>query len=95
MIAAHPWDLRAATAQGLHTAYIQRAGEGSPEPSDTFDLTFLDLDRPRRTLAYRDVKLPVPVLDEMPPADAAIPDTLQLHQITCQSPPKIMGACRP
>ncbi len=43
MVAAHPWDLRAATAQGLRTAYIQRAGEGAPAPSDTFDLTVPDL----------------------------------------------------
>ncbi len=43
MIAAHPWDLRAAAAHGLRTAYIQRAGEGAPEPSDTFDLTVPDL----------------------------------------------------
>jgi 2-haloacid dehalogenase len=43
MVAAHPWDLRAAATHGLHTAYIQRAGEGAPEPSDTFDLTAPDL----------------------------------------------------
>jgi 2-haloacid dehalogenase len=43
LMAAHPWDLRAAAAQGLYTAYIQRAGEGVPEPSDTFDLTVPDL----------------------------------------------------
>jgi 2-haloacid dehalogenase len=43
MVAAHPWDLRAAAAQGLHTAYIQRAGEGVPEPSDRFDLAVPDL----------------------------------------------------
>lgn len=43
MVAAHPWDLRAAAAQGLRTAYIQRAGEGAPAPSDTFDLTVPDL----------------------------------------------------
>jgi 2-haloacid dehalogenase len=43
MVAAHPWDLRAAAARGLHTAYIERAGEGAPEPSDTFDLAFADL----------------------------------------------------
>src|SRR6266487_264232 len=39
MVAAHPWDLRAAAAHGLRTACIQRAGEGEPEPSDRFDLT--------------------------------------------------------
>jgi 2-haloacid dehalogenase len=38
MVAAHPWDLRAAAAHGLRTAYIQRAGEGEPLPSDRFDL---------------------------------------------------------
>jgi 2-haloacid dehalogenase len=43
MVAAHPWDLRAAAAHGLRTAYVQRAGEGAPEPSDTFDLTVPDL----------------------------------------------------
>jgi 2-haloacid dehalogenase len=43
MVAAHPWDLRAAAAHGLRTAYIERAGEGSPEPSDAFDLMAPDL----------------------------------------------------
>jgi 2-haloacid dehalogenase len=39
MVAAHPWDLRAAAAQGMRTAFVDRAGEGVPEPSDTFDFT--------------------------------------------------------
>jgi 2-haloacid dehalogenase len=43
MVAAHPWDLRAAAACGLRTAYIERAGEGRPEPSDSFDLWCPDL----------------------------------------------------
>lgn len=43
MVAAHPWDLRAAAALGLRTAYIERAGEGTPEPSDRFDLAVPDL----------------------------------------------------
>ena len=43
MVAAHPWDLRAAADHGLRTAYIQRAGEGAPAPSDTFDLSVPDL----------------------------------------------------
>jgi 2-haloacid dehalogenase len=43
MVAAHPWDLRAAAAHGLRTAYIQRAGEGEPLPSDHFDLAVPDL----------------------------------------------------
>ena len=43
MVAAHPWDLRAAAALGLRTAYIERAGEGTPDPSDVFDLSVPDL----------------------------------------------------
>ena len=43
MVAAHPWDLRAAAGHGLRAAYIERAGEGTPEPTDTFDLTVPDL----------------------------------------------------
>jgi 2-haloacid dehalogenase len=43
MVAAHPWDLRAAATHRLRTAYIERAGEGTPEASDTFDLTSPDL----------------------------------------------------
>ncbi|MBR7828311.1 haloacid dehalogenase type II [Actinospica sp. MGRD01-02] len=43
MVAAHPWDLRAAANLGLRTAYVQRAGEGDPEASDVFDLVMPDL----------------------------------------------------
>ena len=43
MVAAHPGDLRAAAAHRLRTAYIQRAGEGAPDPPDAFDLTAPDL----------------------------------------------------
>jgi 2-haloacid dehalogenase len=43
MVVAHPRDLRAAATHGLGTTYIQRAGEGAPAPSDTFDLTVPDL----------------------------------------------------
>jgi 2-haloacid dehalogenase len=43
MVAAHPWDLRAAAKLGLRTAYVRRAGEGAPEPSDTFDMSVPDL----------------------------------------------------
>jgi 2-haloacid dehalogenase len=43
MVAAHPWDLRAAAVHGVRTAYIQRAGEGEPEPVDNFDLSVPDL----------------------------------------------------
>ena len=50
MVAAHARDLRAAAVHGLRTAYIERAGEGEPEPSDTFD----------RAIAYQDVTTLVP-----------------------------------
>jgi 2-haloacid dehalogenase len=43
MVAAHSWDLRAARAHGLRTAYVERAGEGQPEPSDSFDIIVPDL----------------------------------------------------
>jgi 2-haloacid dehalogenase len=36
MVAAHPWDLRAAAAQGLRTAYVERPGEGAAD--DDFDI---------------------------------------------------------
>ena len=38
MIAAHPWDLRAAAGQGMRTAFVSRPGEGFPAPYDRFDL---------------------------------------------------------
>lgn len=38
MVAAHPWDLRAASAQGMRTAFVSRPGEGVPAPYDRFDL---------------------------------------------------------
>lgn len=43
MVAAHPWDLRAAATHGLRTAYVERAGEGDPAPTDAFDLAVPDL----------------------------------------------------
>ena len=43
MVAAHPWDLRAAAAFGSRTAYVERAGEGTPEPPERFDLAVPDL----------------------------------------------------
>jgi 2-haloacid dehalogenase len=42
-VAAHPWDLRAAASQGIHTAYISRPGEGTPSAEDQFDLYATDL----------------------------------------------------
>jgi 2-haloacid dehalogenase len=43
MVAAHPWDLRAAAGHGMRTAYIERPGEAAPQPGDAFDLTVADL----------------------------------------------------
>jgi 2-haloacid dehalogenase len=43
MVAAHPWDLRAAADHGLRTAYVARPGEGVPEPGDHFDVSVADL----------------------------------------------------
>jgi 2-haloacid dehalogenase len=36
-VAAHPWDLRAAAAQGFRTAHIPRPHTDEPEPGDSFD----------------------------------------------------------
>jgi 2-haloacid dehalogenase len=38
MVAAHPWDLRAAAGHGMHTAYVSRPGEGVPAAGDHFDV---------------------------------------------------------
>jgi 2-haloacid dehalogenase len=43
MVAAHPWDLRAAAALGMRTAYVARAGEGRPTDDDHFDVRVRDL----------------------------------------------------
>jgi 2-haloacid dehalogenase len=43
MVAAHPWDLRAAARHGLRTAYVARPGADAPEPGDRFDFTVRDL----------------------------------------------------
>ena len=43
MVAAHPWDLRAAAALGMRTAYVARAGEGQPADDDRFDVRVRDL----------------------------------------------------
>ncbi|MEV0081558.1 haloacid dehalogenase type II [Saccharopolyspora sp. NPDC050642] len=44
MVAAHAWDLRAAQATGMRTAYVHRPGGDPPTSSDTFDWRFDDLD---------------------------------------------------
>ena len=43
MIAAHPWDLRAAAELGLATAYIARPDAEAPASTDTFDAYASDL----------------------------------------------------
>jgi 2-haloacid dehalogenase len=43
MVAAHPWDLRAAAEQGFRTAYVGRPGAERPGPDDVFDLSVGDL----------------------------------------------------
>ncbi len=43
MVAAHPWDLRAASEVGLATAFIDRPGAEPPGPDDRFDVMATDL----------------------------------------------------
>jgi 2-haloacid dehalogenase len=43
MVAAHPWDLRAAARHGLRTAYVARPGAERPAADDRFDFEFADL----------------------------------------------------
>jgi 2-haloacid dehalogenase len=38
MVAAHPWDLRAAAEHGMRSAYVTRSGEGVPAHDDRFDV---------------------------------------------------------
>ncbi|MFC5138065.1 haloacid dehalogenase type II [Actinomycetospora rhizophila] len=37
MVAAHAWDLRAARAAGMRTAFLDRPGADAPAPDDRFD----------------------------------------------------------
>jgi 2-haloacid dehalogenase len=43
MVAAHPWDLRAAAGHGLRTAYVARPGAERPAADDRFDHCVSDL----------------------------------------------------
>jgi 2-haloacid dehalogenase len=43
MIAAHPWDLRAAAGHGMRTGYVARPGEGTPAADDQFEVHATDL----------------------------------------------------
>jgi 2-haloacid dehalogenase len=51
MVAAHPWDLRAAATLGFSTAYVSRPGADSPSSDDDFDFTATDLADLARQLA--------------------------------------------
>lgn len=42
-VAAHPWDLRAASEHGFRTAYVARPGAQRPSEEDRFDLVLEDL----------------------------------------------------
>jgi 2-haloacid dehalogenase len=42
-VAAHPWDLRAASEHGFRTAYVARPGAKRPSVEDRFDLAVDDL----------------------------------------------------
>ena len=43
MVAAHPWDLRAAAGLGLRTAYVRRPDAQAPADDDAFDAEVNDL----------------------------------------------------
>ncbi|MCP2267087.1 2-haloacid dehalogenase [Promicromonospora thailandica] len=43
LVAAHAWDLRAAAAAGMRTAYVPRPGGDEPRADDAFDLYATDL----------------------------------------------------
>lgn len=44
MVAAHAWDLRAAAAAGMRTAYIPRPNGDAPLPDDDFDIVATSLE---------------------------------------------------
>ena len=50
LVAAHPWDLRAAAEHGFATAYIARPGAVRPTAGDAFDLHADDLGHLARLL---------------------------------------------
>ncbi|WP_226531251.1 haloacid dehalogenase type II [Microbacterium paraoxydans] len=54
MVAAHAWDLRAARAAGMRTAYVPRPDADPPAPGEWFDIhatSLADLERRLRTEA--------------------------------------------
>lgn len=55
LAAAHAWDLRAAAAVGMRTAYVPRPNGDPPRPDDTFDLHVTSIsDLHRQLLALAD-----------------------------------------
>ena len=50
MVAAHAWDLRAAQAAGMRTAYVERPVGDPPRAEDSFDLVSTGLDDLATTL---------------------------------------------
>lgn len=50
MVAAHAWDLRAAAASGMRTAYVPRPDGDPPRPDDSFDIHADDLEDLRARL---------------------------------------------
>lgn len=53
MVAAHAWDLRAAKAVGMRTAYVPRPNGDPPSPGDRFDVVATDLEDLERQLRAR------------------------------------------
>jgi 2-haloacid dehalogenase len=51
LVAAHPWDLRAAAQHGMRTAYVARPGEAAPGADDRFDVSAKDFADLARLLA--------------------------------------------
>jgi 2-haloacid dehalogenase len=44
LVAAHPWDLRAAAEQGMATAYVARPDAEPPGPDDHFSVEVENLE---------------------------------------------------
>jgi 2-haloacid dehalogenase len=53
MVAAHPWDLRAAAQEGFSTAYIGRPNAERPGPEDHFTVVAEDLSDLARILTSK------------------------------------------
>ena len=60
MVAAHPWDLRAAAEHGMATAFIARPEADPPRADDDFDLTVTDLTELADRLGLGEPALPEP-----------------------------------